>query len=98
LHLLRNRDSDTGWEFGAFDGTPIPTRFLEVRPVPKGASRVVLTSDGYPAPSPTLDEAETSIRELLADDPLCIEAFQAEKGLKEGMLSFDDRAYVRLSV
>ncbi|MEA2550552.1 MAG: hypothetical protein QOE25_321 [Actinomycetota bacterium] len=97
-HLLRNRDSETGWEFGAFDGTPIPARFLEVLPVPAGASRVVLTSDGYPAPSPTLEEAEATITDLLARDPLCIGTFQAEKGLRKGMLSFDDRAYVRLSV
>jgi len=98
MPLLRNVDGSTGWEFGAFDGTRIPERFLEVTPVPEVASEVVLTSDGYPEPSRCLDEAEASIQALLRDDPLCISSFRAEKGLRSGMLSFDDRAYLRLAV
>lgn len=98
IYLLRNSEGDSGWEFGAFDGSQIPRRFLEVTPVPSGAREVVLTSDGYPEPSPTLEMAERTIGDLLRDDPLCIGAFRAEKGLRDGVRSFDDRAYLRLAV
>jgi len=98
IHHLRNSESETGWEFGAFDGTPIPARFLEVDHVAAGASFVVLASDGYPEPSASLDEAEATISVLLEEDPLCMDSFRAEKGLREGMLSFDDRAYIRVAI
>jgi hypothetical protein len=98
IPILRNSVGSTGWEFGAFDGGMIPARFLEVVHVPAKASEVVLTSDGYPVPSPSLEQAEGTIAALLERDPLCIDSFRAEKGLRSGMLSVDDRAYIRLAI
>jgi hypothetical protein len=98
IPILRNSEGSTGWEFGAFDGGPIPERFLEVVHVPEEAAEVVLTSDGYPEPSPSLGEAEGIITGLLEQDPLCIDSFRAEKGLRNDMLSFDDRSYLRLAI
>jgi hypothetical protein len=98
IHVLRNSERELEWGFGAFDGTPIPDRFLEVVPVPPDASELVLTSDGYPEPRRTLEEAEARLKELLEEDPLCIDAFRSEKGLRSGAESFDDRAYLRLAL
>jgi len=57
----------------------IPARFLEVVHVPVEVSEVVLTSDGYPEPSPSLEEAERIIAALLEHDPFCINSFEQRK-------------------
>ncbi len=59
---------------------------------------VVLASDGYPILKATLQESEESLARHLADDPQNIKEYVATKGLVEGNLSFDDRAYVRLTI
>jgi hypothetical protein len=96
FHLACNEAAAGELAFAAFDGTPIPDRFLEVVEVPQGTTRIVLASDGYPAPSSSLAEAEAHVARLLREDPLCISMHVADKGLREAMESFDDRAYVRL--
>ena len=58
----------------------------------------VLASDGYPFLHPTLKESEAALARQLADDPQNISSFVATKGLVEGNNSFDDRAYIRLTV
>lgn len=56
---------------------------------------IVLASDGYPFLKPTLQESEDALANQLVHDPQNIKTFIATKGLVEGNLSFDDRAYVR---
>lgn len=58
----------------------------------------MLASDGYPILKATLQESEESLARHLADDPQNIKEYVATKGLVEGNLSFDDRAYVRLTI
>ena len=58
---------------------------------------VVLASDGYPRILPTLAASEEALAGLLAADPLCIGPLCGTKGVRPGNVSFDDRAYVRLS-
>ena len=43
----------------------------------------------------SLEESEAALSRQLATDPLCINTYKATKGVMEGNLSFDDRAYVR---
>ena len=60
-------------------------------------TEVVLATDGYPTPAPTLTQAEAELAALLARDPLRIEkAAPGTKGRRPGHASYDDRAYVRL--
>lgn len=81
--------------YAVIDGTPIymaGTRTVAV------SHAAVLTSDGYPFLHPTLKESEEALARQLADDPQNISSFVATKGLVEGNNSFDDRAYIRLTV
>ena len=81
--------------YAVIDGTPIympGTRLVSVR------SSAVLASDGYPTLLPTLRDTEKALAKQLTDDPQNIRSFVATKGLAEGNQSFDDRAYVRLTV
>lgn len=81
--------------YTVIDGTPIympGTRLVSV------CRSAVLASDGYPTLLPTLGESEEALAKQLADDPQNINSFVATKGLAEGNRSFDDRAYVRLTI
>jgi hypothetical protein len=81
---------------GAIDGRRVPERFRERWSVAPGTS-VVLATDGYPIPAPSLAQAEADLAELLARDPLRIDrANPGTKGRRPGATSYDDRAYVRL--
>lgn len=81
---------------GAIDGRRVPARFRETWPVSPGME-VVLATDGYPTPAPTLARAEGELVDLLARDPLRIDrAAPGTKGRRPGATSYDDRAYVRL--
>ena len=56
---------------------------------------IILATDGYPFLHDSLEESEAALSRQLATDPLCINTYKATKGVMEGNLSFDDRAYVR---
>jgi len=58
----------------------------------------VLASDGYPDLKETLAASEERLQEILDDDPLLFRKYKATKGMHEGNVSFDDRAYVKLKV
>ena len=81
--------------YAVIDGTPIymgGTRLI------RACREVVLASDGYPFLLPTLRDSEEALARQLKDDPQNLSFFLATKGIVEGNLSFDDRAYVRLYV
>ena len=83
--------------FSVIDGFDIPLEKTKCIDASR-CEEIVLASDGYPFLYPTLEETEATLRRLLHDDPLCINQYKATKGLAEGNLSFDDRAYIRLKV
>ena len=58
----------------------------------------MLASDGYPTLLPTLHESEKALAQHLTDDPQNITDFIATKGLVDGNVSFDDRAYIKLTI
>lgn len=93
---LLNRDSDSPYAFGWVTASPTPGRFLETFTVPQG-SEVVLATDGHLGAPATLRAAEAALATELARPPLADMRRLADRdALGAGMVSFDDRAYVRL--
>ena len=82
-------------QYAVIDGTPIYMPGTRTVPV---SHSVVLASDGYPTLHPTLNDSEAALAQQLANDPQNISTFIATKGLVEGNSSFDDRAYISLTV
>lgn len=93
---LANTPGEFG--YGVLNGTWVPPEFIEVAQLPKGTREIVLASDGYPSLPPTLHQAETELTELLALDPSCVGPLRSTKGLLPGMLSFDDRSWLRVAL
>lgn len=81
--------------YAVIDGFPI---YRDGVKVVECQSEIILASDGYPFLKPTLEESEAALVNQLTHDPQNINAFIATKGLVEGNLSFDDRAYVRFFI
>lgn len=82
-------------QYAVIDGTPI---YMPGTRIVTASHCVVLASDGYPTLLPTLHESEEALAQHLTDDPQNITDFIATKGLVEGNVSFDDRAYIRLTI
>ena len=82
-------------QYAVIDGTPI---YMPGTRIVKASHSVVLASDGYPTLLPTLKESEEALALHLIDDPQNIGDFVATKGLIEGNVSFDDRAYIKLTL
>ncbi|MFK0230813.1 hypothetical protein ACIQUL_34135 [Streptomyces sp. NPDC090303] len=92
---LANRADRYG--YGLLDGTGVPPEFLQVFPVDATVREIVLASDGYLSPVPSLSEAEDALASSLAEDPLRVGDHPATKGVLPGEASFDDRTYLRLT-
>ena len=82
-------------QYAVIDGTPI---YMPGTRIVTASHCVVLASDGYPTLLPTLKESEEALALHLIDDPQNIGDFVATKGLIEGNVSFDDRAYIKLKI
>jgi hypothetical protein len=95
-HVFRNAPDAGELAYAAVDGRAVPEVFVERAPLPAGD--VVFASDGYPAVPGTLAEAEAYLRKSLAEDPLRIGRHPAVRAVGPGMVSFDDRAYLRFRV
>lgn len=83
--------------YAVVDGFPIWMQGVRALRVDEGAE-VALATDGYPFLCPTLAESEEALARQLQTDPQNISSFIATKGLKPGLQSFDDRAYIRFQV
>jgi hypothetical protein len=93
-HVFRNAPDAGELAYAAIDGREIPEELIEREALP-GGSDVVFASDGYPLAAPTLAEAEEYLRASLAEDPLRIHRHPEVRGVRDGWISYDDRAYVR---
>ena len=91
---LRNRD-DVPYGFGAIDGTRTPPEMVGVFRVASDME-VVLATDGYPTPMPTLADSEERLRATIESDPLRIGPPGGLAGVPLGHASFEDRTYVRV--
>lgn len=82
--------------FGAVDGCLVPPRFIEEWVVAADESELVLCSDGYPDPRASVRESEMVLAADVVSDPLRIGAHPSTKAVGTGLVSFDDRAFVRV--
>ncbi len=85
------------YRYAVLDGFGIDLSDTRVIDVSKG-DEIVLASDGYPFLLSTLAESEAALQRLREQDPLCMSLFKSTKGIKIDLDSFDDRAYIRLTV
>ena len=83
--------------YPVLDGGAIRREDLVTYRVP-APCEVVLASDGYPHLLPTLEESEEDRAAVVAADPLMMRIAPETKGVYPGQVSYDDRAYVRISV
>lgn len=86
-------------EFGyaVLNGMGIEEALITKYKVNEG-DEVILASDGYPQLMPTLNESEMELKNIMMKDPMCFRIYPCTKGLKDGNISFDDRAFCRLKV
>lgn len=96
-HVFRNAVDAGDLAYAAIDGRDVPDALIERVSVARGAE-VVFASDGYPLAATTLEEAETYLRESLTEDRLRIHRHPEVRGVAEGAISYDDRAYLRFVV
>lgn len=82
-------------QYAVIDGFDIYMSGVKVISHIKEQSEIILASDGYPFLKPTLEESEEALRQQIEKDPQNVDTFHATKGLVEGNISFDDRAYIR---
>lgn len=85
------------FRYPVIDGRPIDPDAVPAIPLGP-ARRLILASDGYPVLADTLRDTEAGLRRLLQADPLCIGPNAATKCWMEGTESFDDRAFLSLSL
>jgi hypothetical protein len=97
IHVFRNHP-ESPWGYGCLDGRPVPQHLIDVIPVRRETTRVVLASDGYPEPASTLAEAERQLHDALESDPLLVNRIRHREPLDAKLDSFDDRSYVRLDI
>ena len=98
--LFQNHNKNVPGEFGylAFDGRPIKEKSVKIIKLNKDAKEFVLASDGYPLLKSSLLESEKNLEKVLFEDPLCIYSNKGVKGVKEGFVYYDDRAYIKVSL
>lgn len=85
-------------QYAVIDGFPIHLPGVKKISISNAARQIVLATDGYPFLKATLKESEEALARQLKDDPQNLSSYIATKGLVEGNKSFDDRAYIRISL
>ena len=81
--------------FGAINGLTVPEKFIEVFST-KGVKQVVLCSDGFFNPAPTLQEALVDLERLRTEDPMLCYQVNGSRPFPMGGKYFDDVSYIRL--
>jgi hypothetical protein len=94
--VFANLSFDSSFGYGVVNGSPVPSRFVDVFSVPDG-SEVVLASDGFLSAERDLVFAEECLANVLREDSLLIRRYRGFRCAPAGG-SFDDRAWVRLLV
>lgn len=102
--ILDNLNSQFAFEnkvgqFGypVLNGMGIEASMMKVYSVSVG-EEVILASDGYPVLGTSFAESEEYLKRVLREDPMCFRMHPSTKGLQEGNVSFDDRAFCRFVV
>ncbi|MTV81510.1 hypothetical protein [Secundilactobacillus folii] len=93
--------ADSEWGYAILNGDPIPESLLRVYGVDLrlGGGFIALASDGYPAlKEPFLEDAESDLKRVLKNDPMCYKQYRSTKGLVAGNQSFDDRSFISFKI
>lgn len=96
--FFQNNPASGAYWYPIIDGFPIPDAGIRVVPLPRKAQTIILASDGYPILKNTLEASEQALQHILESDPLLFRAYKATKGVQEGYVSYDDRAYIKLRI
>jgi protein phosphatase 2C-like protein len=83
--------------FDCFDGFFNSSHKIKIIDVPTDSKDIILATDGYPKLYPTLSESENALQKLLEEDPLCFRQNKQVRAFPKGAVSFDDRAYIRVT-
>lgn len=101
LHLVQHHFANLSERhplaYGVLNGHPVPDHLCEVVSLSREVQQVVMSTDGYPCLLPTLEATERYLADDLAADPLRVGRHRGFIALEPSMLSYDDRAYVRLA-
>ena len=95
-HKFQNANFQSDFSFGVLDGFEINGKHF--KKIEVDVSHVILASDGYPKIFGTLSETEEYLQRILETDPLCFKENKSTKGLQEGQISYDDRAFLSLNI
>lgn len=96
-------ENQSGDDYGypVLNGCGMNRNMMQVHDLPYDTP-VILCTDGYPVLENTLQESEAALSKLLMEDPLLMGKnsmdFRTTKAFKEGMESFDDRAWIKFVV
>jgi glycerophosphoryl diester phosphodiesterase len=96
--FFQNKPSTGQYWYAVIDGFQVPCEGINTYKFTELVGTIVLASDGYPYLKGSLDESEQALQALLRDDPLLFRQYKATKGLTAGLVSFDDRAYVKVAL
>lgn len=96
-HAFLNLDSDDPLAYGGLCGTHVPDRFIEVFAA-DGAREIVLASDGFLSPAPSLANGLAEIARVREADPLMIELAEGSRPFPPGRDYFDDTTYARIII
>lgn len=95
---LQNEFGEGPFAYSVCNGFPIRNEDIKVIQLEKDETTIALSSDGYPQIKKSLRESEKNLDQILKNDPLLFKDFKATKGISKGLVSFDDRAYVKFTV
>lgn len=79
------------------DGFEVPDWGKKTFTLGDDIDEIILASDGYPRIKSSLEESERYLKRVIEQDPLMYRLHPSTKGKMNGQVSFDDRAYVRLT-
>ncbi len=97
VYFQNSPNRNQRFSYPVFDGFPINMEQVHIFSVGK-VKEIILASDGYPYLFSTLRESECYLKDILLNDPLCMRKYKSTKGIIRGNCSFDDRAYLRISI
>lgn len=98
IQCLFNNNPGSQYSYGVIDGQEIPEEEIKILKVPDGTKNIILATDGYPVLKSTLKETEAELKRIIAEDPLCIGKYKQFRGISKGLVSFDDRAYLKIEL
>lgn len=78
--------------YPVLNGMGIEESMIKYYPVSEGDT-IVLASDGYPVLKRNLNECEEELDYIKQNDPLCFRLYRSTKGIQQGNISYDDRAF-----